>query len=40
MECGVQAFKGVSQGSPVHISLRILTKSSDPTLPRKAAKER
>ena len=39
MECPVKGFKGVRQGSPVAMSPRILTKSPDPTLPRKAAKE-
>jgi hypothetical protein len=40
MECSVEGIKGVVQGSPGHISSRYLTKSDDPTLPRKAAKER
>ena len=39
MECPVKGFKGVSQGSPVYMSSRNLTKSPNPTLPRKAAKE-
>jgi hypothetical protein len=40
MECSAKGIKGGLQGSPEAMSLRYLTKSDDPTLPRKAAKER